>query len=88
MDTIVDGIVNEEDDDDDEAELLIMSSEADMACQGHMNCDEDIATNQTPEIEWEKDLLASIREGKDNDQDSEGELESTPIVEHQNCKTP
>ena len=81
VDTKVDGMVNEEDD-ANKAELLTVLSEANMTWQDYVYCDEDIATNQTLEIDWEKDLLASIREEKGNEQGSEEEeLESTPVVD-------
>ena len=54
---MVDGMDN---DVDDGVEPLIMLSEGDMNWQGHVNCDEDIAINQTLEKDWEKNLLASI----------------------------
>ena len=54
VDTIVDEMV------EDGAESLIMLSEGDMTWQGHVNCDKDVAINQTLEKDWEKNLLASM----------------------------
>ena len=53
-----------------------------MTLQEYINSDEDLATNQILEKDWEINLLASIREEKttSSDEEEEGDLESTPVV--------
>ena len=64
LDTLVEGAVIE--DASSVPELQTLLTEAGMTLLDYVNCDLDLATNQTLVKDWESNLLASIREEKNS----------------------
>ena len=51
-----------------------------MTWHEYVDCDQELATSQTIEEDWERNLLASLNEEQTSDISDDHELDNTPIL--------
>ena len=60
------------------SQLGTLLTSAGMTCHEYADCDQELATSQTVEDDWERNLLASLNEEQTSDISDDNELDNTP----------
>ena len=60
--------------------MSILLTSAGITWHEYPDCDQELATSQTVEDDWERNLLASLNEKQTSDISDDDELDNTPIL--------